>query len=374
MKSRGKQLLSLILTICILPMVSLTALADYDYDSTKQMTVTVTTSESSGQCLDECKDYGYIVYDLYKVDAPAGLDENFNFSDYAQELLPEYVKNDATAKDESKLSYKGIALGSKTEVEPGFYLLVARCQSIIANQSETAVTTVTKLEADGVSGSRQLATYTRLGAHFFTIAPQIIAVPTKVDENGNILKDTLQPGTWKYDQTITLKMLDDPESGSIRIDKRLTGFHEGEQNATFVFKVETFFPNEDTLFDSEYYSMVFTEAGEKSITVNGLPVGSIVKVYEVYSGANYVSNIQYPNSLNLVVDVAADKNSVAFINDYNGGNKGGGGLVNHFTYVEDESNPGNLIWSWTQLANGNVESTNGRVQKYISDLLNEANN
>ena len=164
---------------------------------------------------------------------------------------------------------------------------------------------------------------------------------------------------------VMLKMQADPATGSIQINKKLVNYYANAENATFVFQVDTYFPDQNTLFSSEVYSTTFTAAGTKSIRVDGLPIGSFVKIYEIYTGANYTASIESNKSLNVVVreDEVAE---VDFTNTYNEKTSGGGGITNHFEYdVTDGS--GNWIW-FNNL--DNTETLNGLSSKFLS-LINK---
>ena len=70
-------------------------------------------------------------------------------------------------------------------------------------------------------------------------------------------------------------------------------------------------------------------------------MGAHVTVTEIYSGAVY--NLVTADTQTAVIP-ANDVVSVAFTNDYNNTNKGGGAVTNQFDYGEDNN------WGWTQIS------------------------
>ncbi|MBQ1994073.1 MAG: hypothetical protein II243_06380, partial [Lachnospiraceae bacterium] len=166
---------------------------------------------------------------------------------------------------------------------------------------------------------------------------------------------------WLYDVNVVLKMQAEPATGSIMIDKKLVDYFGNAENATFVFRVDTYYPDENTLYSSEVYSTTFNAAGTKSIKIDGLPIGSTVKVYEIYSGINYNSSIASDQSLNVVVK-EDETERVEFTNKYNRRTTGGGGITNHFEYDVTDG-LGNWIWF---NKTDNTETLNGLSGKFLS--------
>ncbi len=225
----------------------------------------------------------------------------------------------------SGADYTGLSLDVKNSVSKGLYLLVAR-ETL---ENRTIVKSVS-----------------------YTILPQIICVPTKLSADGSAAVSTLAEGEWVYDQQIVLKMSVEPASGAIRIDKTLTG-HTGDEEVLCVFRVDAYYPSPEILYSSEVYSVVFDASGSKSLLIEGLPIGAVVHVTEVYSGANYTSSVPAPGFLDVTVR-EGETASVAFTNTRDN-ERSGGGITNHFTYhVKD----GGGTWDWTQAAD-NTQTVNG---------------
>lgn len=363
-------------------------------DLDRQMTLQVGINSGAEHYFEELREEdGTIVYDLYKLAdvVPSGNvfkfevnsmfseledelakastsysgSDKINYSEFAQIALADIIGTEGTFVNESgKAAYSGLSLKQANEIEEGLYLLVARgslenttvVKSVNVNNSD---------RADYALLENGLVTYTLLGSTYFTISPQIVCAPTKISENGTILDDNMQDGNWVYDQSIVLKMLEDPATGSIQIDKVLSGYYGDAENATFVFRVDTYFPTEMDLFSSEVYSLQFTSPGTKSLIVEGLPIGSTVKVYEIYSGNNYTASIAYPDSIDVVI---ADSQTpvVTFSNTYNKRTSGGGGVTNHFSYAIKE---GIGSWIWEKIGDNTITS-NGLSTRLLQMILN----
>ena len=93
-------------------------------------------------------------------------------------------------------------------------------------------------------------------------------------------------------------------------------------------------------------SITHDGAGEKSVTIENIPVGIEVTVTEVYAGASYEIADENVKPATIVSDAAVSNGSpaasVAFTNKYNGGNDSGYGLMNEFKVGDDGA------WEWTK--------------------------
>lgn len=149
---------------------------------------------------------------------------------------------------------------------------------------------------------------------------------------------------WVYDTTIGLKADATPQLGRLNIVKTLQDFNETLGQATFVFHIVGVNKFGVTEYE-EVESMTFSAAGSETVTLEDIPAGLTVTVTEVYSGASYT--IDGPDkdtaliwSEAAVSAGAAEEASVAFRNRYDGGNRGGYGVTNHF---ESDGEGG---WEW----------------------------
>lgn len=353
-------------------------------DLTKAMSVTVNANDGAKEYIEKLTETdGKLVYDLYKVadvadkgsgiaftltsdfsdltegfktvmDINGGADQK-KFMHFAQDCLAKKFNDGDTVVAKSP-AYEGRSLESKEAVDPGMYLLVVRG----TEADSTVVKNYAINSADSSQeGSAQdgLATVTKLGGYSFTCSPILFAAPNKAEA----LATTADANEWIYDQTIVLKMIAEPENGSIIIDKKLTGYNPGAEDATFIFQVDVEFPA-GTPYSSEVYSTKFTEAGNESIQVDGIPYGAKVIVTEVYSGVAYECTSAKSQTINELerIESAAEIPHVAFENKYTDWQGGGGGITNHFTYVEGE---GGATWDWKKV-DGNVTTQNGRPNAF----------
>lgn len=315
-----------------------------------------------------CQEFNNLEEELKKASTSGSASDRINYSEFAQLALEEIVGSAGTYVNEStQAAYSGLSLKQANCINSGLYLLVAR--GTIENSTVVKSVSVGNSDREDhmvIEGG--LATYTLLGSTYFTISPLIICAPTKTAEDGSVLETNIMEGNWVYDQTVILKMLSDPATGSIQIDKTLTGYFGDAENATFVFQVDTYFPTENNLYSSEVYSLQFTEPGTKSLIVEGLPIGSKVKVYEIYSGNAYTASIAYPDS----IDVEVTKGEIpvaSFTNSYNKRTNGGGGVTNHFSYGIQE---GVGHWFWEKVMD-NTTTSNGLTTRLLQSLLNAVN-
>ena len=96
---------------------------------------------------------------------------------------------------------------------------------------------------------------------------------------------------------------------------------------------------------SEVVSTTHEGAGSETVTLDKIPAGLDVTVTEVYSGASYTivgsdSDSAFIWSDPAVEAGAGEEASVTFTNRYDGGNRGGYGVTNHF------DSDGNGGWRW----------------------------
>lgn len=149
---------------------------------------------------------------------------------------------------------------------------------------------------------------------------------------------------WMYDTTIGLKPDALPQFGKLNIIKILKNYNETLGRTTFVFHIVGVDQDGVTRYD-EVESMTYTAAGSNTVTIDNLPAGLKITVTEIYSGASYT--IDGDNKAQTVIwsDAAvsagkAEEASVTFQNRYDGGDRGGYGVTNHF---ESDGKGG---WTW----------------------------
>lgn len=347
-------------------------------DLSRQMSVTVEIPDSFLETEPEIK--GELVYDFYRVAdlVPEGNGFSYHVTDQFQsmkEILLEQTgkQQGMEASDFEKLAqeavkcfqispgsvWKELSLatcqevtpGTKTNVDPGLYLILGRSR----DENATYLMEMTKESAEGTAnGETQLVTEFRVGQTKLSSAPILVTVPGKEQEDGSFSYDTAVNGKWIYDWNLQAKLTTKPACGSIEIEKTLDLYFQDAENAIFVFQADTYYPNENTLYSSEVYSISFEGPGTKKVLVEGLPIGAIVKVKEIYHGINYkpVNVSQEPQTVTVQESFT---NVVHFDNTYDEKTGGGGGITNHFTYKQGEES---AEWTLTQTKD-NTETQNG---------------
>ena len=133
-------------------------------------------------------------------------------------------------------------------------------------------------------------------------------------------------------RSVSLKPQQSRRYGSLEIVKTLLNY-EVKDPATFIFDVEAVLGSETVFRDN--VALTFDkgdETGKKSVVLkNRIPVGAEVKVTEVYSGSVY--ELTSSPTQTTVIE-ANNIVSVAFTNDYNETNRGGGSVTNSFKQSE----------------------------------------
>lgn len=186
------------------------------------------------------------------------------------------------------------------------------------------------------NGNEYLASELHAKEYAITVAPEIIALPTKeADEDGNI--NTANAGGWVYDVEVFLKPEFEKRLGSIEIVKDLLTY-ETSHNAFFVFQVEGMLDGENVY--SNLVSMRFEGYGEQRKLIENIPVGAEVTVTEIYSTPGY--SIVGADSGTITVS-ADEVLSVRFENDWDETRDKGDGVMNNFNYDIERGE-----WSWVQ--------------------------
>lgn len=214
----------------------------------------------------------------------------------------------------------------------GLYLVIAR-------GSDLEDYKVSVKEEDG---TEDIATIANSSAYTYTYAPALVSLPGKEREDG-APTTAADSGAWLYDMSVTLKPSQTVRHGSLEIVKTLQSY-ETRDPATFVFEVEAVL-NGSVVY-SNVVSLSFTEAGQKSAVLEGIPVGAEVTVREVYSGTAYKLVTEESQTATIVANEVA---SVAFTNDYDENHRGGGAVTNRFENREDTG------WDWTPIPDSGAD-------------------
>lgn len=188
----------------------------------------------------------------------------------------------------------------------------------------------------------------------YTFTPYLTALPNNpYASSGNYGQG---PDEWDYNPSIGLKAAGEPQKGKLIITKILTNYNETLGKTSFVFEV-TGRDSTGKLVYSNVVSTTHEGPGEQSITLEGLPAGITVTVKEVYSGASYELDGAGQVDAFIWSDAAVDAKlgqtaSVTFKNKYDGGNRGGYGVTNHFT------SDGKNGWTWENPTSGLPRESN----------------
>lgn len=167
------------------------------------------------------------------------------------------------------------------------------------------------------AGSVETARYT------YDFIPYLLALP------GNYYAAT-GSDDWVYDVESALKPEQQTRYGSLAIEKVLEDYNATLGGATCVFTVEALLDGEVVYSDA--VSLVFDEAGRKTVTADGIPAGAQVTVREVYAGAGYQVVGDDVQTAEIIAD---DTVPVNFGNTYSGSPNTGSSIVNHYTYRGD---------------------------------------
>lgn len=195
--------------------------------------------------------------------------------------------------------------------------------------AETAVTLKDgKGEVRGLATGMYLIVADEVKSPYFTYSfkESLISLPNNYWYNS-------QSDDWIYNLTeknaVGLKPDREERKGDLVINKTLTSYNATVGGATFVFHVNV--EKLDGTITNNVYKMEFTGAGNDSFTIGDLPAGAKVTVTEAYSGASYklVSDNDQKTTI-IAQEEEGNPVSVSFVNEYDGGQNGGSGVVNRF--------------------------------------------
>lgn len=163
----------------------------------------------------------------------------------------------------------------------------------------------------------------------YAFTPYLTALPSSDYTLGGAGSDE-----WNYDTVIGLKPDAQPQFGKLHIVKTLENYNETLGKTTFVFHIIGKDKDGAIKYD-EVESITYSAAESKTITIENIPAGLTMTVTEVYSGASYTAVGSKEGTAVIWSDAAVEAGigseaSVAFRNRYDGGNRGGYGVTNHF--------------------------------------------
>lgn len=250
--------------------------------------------------------YGFTPAAPFDMDIPGDI-SNDGWEDLAQKaagtvLLPEVKEPDLTADD-----------GEQVTLAPGVYLLAAHKRG-----SSDFVKTIKDKE-----GKSRIVTQVKTESNEYTFIPELVSLPSKTPGDTGV--NTANPGEWIYDLEVNLKPELGGLKGALEIVKTLKTY-ETSAPATFVFQIDW---DEKDGHHSDVRTITFVEPGERVLRVEDLPVGAVVTVKEVYSGAVYVLESEAEQTATIKADEVVRVN---FVNDYNESHNSGGAITNRFTY------------------------------------------
>lgn len=188
----------------------------------------------------------------------------------------------------------------------------------------------------------------------YQFTPYLAALPNSEYAMGGAGSDE-----WKYDMESELKMESEPLLGKLNIVKNLKNYNATLGQVTFVFQVDGY-DEDGNLVYSNVASTTHDQAGSETVTVGGIPAGLNVTVTEVYKGASYdieegteevfenvkiwsdiaVNGVDSDGTVIVAEELRRPGAVVTFNNEYDGGNRGGYGVTNHF------KSDGADGWTW----------------------------
>lgn len=240
-------------------------------------------------------------------------------------------------------------------LKAGLYLLILHGSDLQKTGTEDGYVTVMPKKDNAEKEKTEDITATRAKSadYEYFFEPQLLTLPTKVDEKGNQQYNTAY-GEWTHTLEITVKAERESRTGKLIITKSLNSLLDLSKDgtyvepATFTFDViarETEETSSKVLFRRQV-TINFTATGTQSETIEGIPIGSYVWVEEMYQGSHYKGSAVDPTADQYPVQMVAAEGSssaevtVEFANTDTTIHRGGHGIENVFTY-------GDNGWVWS---------------------------
>ena len=332
---------------------------------------------------DATKDPTYDTYNLTPVEALKNmgltlpLDTDNGEWNQTKQMVSDFILGNGNGKTQwspngiyQGKDYSDVPLGQAVNVLPGIYFIVVH--------GDGATDYVSTNKAGEVITLAETPDHT-CTYQFFT---ELVMVPTKQPVwNPETEEDeikTSNPGPWEPNVVLNLKFAEEVPKEDLYIIKKLDDYEQREKtndgkkraiidDATFVFEVTAYTDEKNQDKEHEIYhefvSITFKEAVTKTAVVKDIPVGSYVKIDEVYSGRSYqtkVSNtpkIQYVKIERRKEGEDTTPNRVSFENSYDDRPGGGGSVTNHFSFDGK--------WDVEQVTDSSTEG------KHVSNPLEE---
>lgn len=196
----------------------------------------------------------------------------------------------ALANDKTPASTQAINT-AHTELDAGLYMNVVH-GTVKALESWNNYAVLVESEDSNKNVVQKVGTVAYSDTKVYTFLPQLISLPglAGVDAEGNPQMDTTAGTAWVYDMTIAAKGEADDRYADLVIEKGIDRLVDGG-SAMFVFHVEAYDPEDETLVYETYITLKADSSDPESlrsdVITNKIPVGSTVVITEEYSGAGY---------------------------------------------------------------------------------------
>ena len=284
---------------------------------------------ASAESIEGSEMYRMVLMSPYDGESIAASMESGEYTVMAQEAAQVALAQGSPVVTGAELGQVISATSGGTGIAAGLYLLIARGSDI-----DDYVTTIQN-DAD----EDTLVTVARSAEYEYLFSPQLLSIPIPEEQDDEA--DADDEITWLYDLNVSLKFDRRPMFGTLEIVKTLLSY-TAEEPATFVFSVDATLDGEVSY--SNVAALTFTAPGTLTAVIDRIPLGSSVRVEEVYSGSHYV--LQSAAIQTAAVEKADEPTQVFFVNTYDETATGGYGIDNHFTYDGE-------TWEWVQLSGGN---------------------
>lgn len=245
----------------------------------------------------------------------------------------------------SKLDLSSVSADNLDAAAATWAERAAEAKKLLKDDTEPTTTTLTQGRgtATGLDTGLYLVDTPKVITpnYTYTFTPYLVSLPTNNYYSGNGASDDwIYDLTKEYNSAVGLKPEQHVRYGNLVINKELVDHNATfGNNATFVFQIDI--TTLDEKKETRIEELIFSAAGNDSVTITKIPAGSHVKVTEVYSGASYELASAKSQETDIIANPEKETEvefrpaEVSFINKHDGRTNGGYGVKNNFKLDEN---------------------------------------
>lgn len=311
----------------------------------------VKKDSETGEAVFDLKGYDLNKDFLLEITEGEGGTETDNFAAMIKkwDKLAQALAGQVKTRDAGDPNQGNVPLGeSRQSLEPGLYLILAHGKGL---EGPAQFEEIDVEQTDPTDPKKILTTIMETDSFTYNFRPVLIVAPSKSADANQKTSATPAPhiatsdaGKWVYDVNVYLKPSQKPLYGNLKIVKTVTTQENRIKITpmTAVFKITGKDADNKTIYSNV---ASITVPSEEFVILEHIPVGTVITVEEVYTGAGYKkesgpspATVTIAKPTSPTANPATDKNTVtvSFVDTYHDELKKGYGIMNIFTKTDGE--------------------------------------